>query len=440
MQIRETIRGWKCKALAHNSWPLAACRFLGRHPVLAGILDLTAGTTLLLVSLALLPRGVSLAPILLTFAGFAIISRSSFASLMKSIRNPVSVSAQREADLHETLEKLYRERQQLAVQLDELAVIREVSLAVGSILDFGDMIRAILDLVTSHFGISKALIYLRSQEEDWFEIVGARANDRNIAPSKVILKKIRLGTGLVGQAAAERRELIEMQEGKGVIAAVPLVAKSKVVGVMKLSDPDPAKLSPENCRKLHTIAGAIAVALENSRLYRMAVTDGLTGLYVHRHFQHRLEEEFARSLRYGTHLALLMVDIDHFKQFNDTHGHRTGDEVLKGVATILSEEARGTDVVCRYGGEEMAIICPQTDIAGAIIIGERIRSRTDHRKFEADGVTDPLHVTVSIGIAVYQSGMEKRSDLVESADVALYHAKKNGRNRVSCADAELRAA
>lgn len=333
-------------------------------------------------------------------------------------------------EVQSAMTSLYRDRQNLARQVDELATVREVALAVGSILDFNEMIRAVLDLVTTHFGIARAFIYLRSQDEQWFQVVGARADGRDIPTARVLQKRIASGSGIVGRAAVELREVVETDPGRGVAAAVPLVARDRVVGVLKLADRDPAALDAALCRKLHAVAGAIAVALENARLYRLAVTDGLTGLYVHRHFQHRLEEEFQRAARYGTPLALLLTDIDHFKKFNDTHGHTTGDAVLKGVAAVLSEEARNTDVVCRYGGEEMAVILPETDREGALQLAERFRRRIADRAFtDAEG-RGALSVTISIGVAVLDPSIEKRSVLIERADEALYAAKHGGRNRV----------
>lgn len=394
------------------------------------------GFVLLLVAW-IFPRPIGL---MLTVAGGVILARRACVSPDRADAGPGPL-LRRDADMTATLERLYGERQRLSNQVEELSAGREISLAVGSIIDFDEMIQAILALVTSHFGVSKAIIYLRASEEEWFEVVGARIFETNISPSKVIQRRVKIGVGLIGCAAAERREIIESKENKGVIAAVPLIIKDKVVGVLKLSDSDSDAFTPEKRRKLHSVSGAIAVALENSRLYRMAVVDGLTGLYVHRHFQMRLKEEFERSMRHGSALSLLMLDIDHFKKFNDTYGHQTGDKVLRGVAAILTEEARGMDVVCRYGGEEMAIICPETDIEGATNLAERIRAHIEGHQFESyeDDETrsgEPVRVTVSVGISCYGKEIRTRAELIERADEALYAAKHGGRNCVRCHSAE----
>lgn len=400
----------------------------------SGIGELAAASLLFALAAAFLPSGTSWGFLLVSFAGVCILGKSLVMRIARHFVSNEGILTTEEsddaADMQSAMEQLYRERQVLADQVDELATVREVSLAVGSILDFNEMIRAILDLVTTHFRIDKAFIYLKTGEENRFQIVGARAHGDNIPLAKVLKKRIVLGEGIVGRAAAEQRELIEYDTLRGVVAAIPLIAKARVVGLLKLSDPDSSSFDAERCRKLHAIAGAIAIALENARLYRMAVTDGLTGLYVHRHFQHRLEEEFQRSHRYATPLALLLIDIDHFKTFNDTHGHQTGDAVLSGVARLLSEEARTTDVVCRYGGEEMVIICPETGWEGALPLAERIRQKIAGQPFRNVSDTEDLRVTVSIGVALHAASMEKRSELIEKTDAALYAAKRNGRNRV----------
>ncbi len=402
-------------------------RLIARNTVRSGLAELLVAVGLAVLAALSLPDGVSWVTVLCSFASLLIFLKLSFFRVRDFFFRVESTEFD---DVQSAMTTLYRERQQLARQVDELATVREVALAVGSILDFNEMIRAILDLVTTHFGIAKAFIYLRSQDEQWYQVVGARAHGQDIPVARVLQKKVAAGKGLIGRAASELREIVETHPERGVIAAVPLVARDRVVGVLKLADPDPALLDSTLCRKLHAVAGAIAVALENSRLYRLAVTDGLTGLYVHRHFQHRLEEEFQRSRRYATPLALLLTDIDHFKKFNDTYGHQTGDVVLQGVARVLSEEARSTDVVCRYGGEEMALILPETDHEGACRLAERIRRRIADRSFSDAEGKGSLQVTISIGVVVFDETVEKRATLIERADTALYAAKHGGRNRV----------
>ena len=161
----------------------------------------------------------------------------------------------------------------------------------------------------------------------------------------------------------------------------------------------------------------------NRRLEALAVTDGLTGLKNHRAFQERLVEECRRSARYHQPLSLLLLDVDHFKQFNDTFGHPAGDEVLKRVSTILQANVRTTDFVARYGGEEFAILLPETDAPRAIEAAERIRA--------AVAQEEQPQITVSGGVASLQNSAAMPSLLVQEADRALYVSKSLGRNRVT---------
>jgi diguanylate cyclase (GGDEF)-like protein len=172
-------------------------------------------------------------------------------------------------------------------------------------------------------------------------------------------------------------------------------------------------------------------SIQRARLFdrteRLATTDGLTGLTNHRTFQERLETQLAQAQRYGKRVSLLLCDVDHFKSVNDTYGHPVGDEVLRGLARTLVKEARGTDVVARYGGEEFAIVMPETDPGGALVIAERIRDRVSRMVF--DTPQGPLRVTISLGTATFPEDARTKPELVERADGCLYHAKRHGRNQ-----------
>lgn len=168
----------------------------------------------------------------------------------------------------------------------------------------------------------------------------------------------------------------------------------------------------------------------SSILENISITDGLMGIFNRKHFQQRLEFECLRSGRYGTPLSLVMLDIDHFKRINDTYGHAVGDLVLKRLAKWVQESGRTTDVVARYGGEEIAVILPHTGVAGAQEFGERLRLKVANEWVHDDDEEVTLRVTVSVGVAQFQRGMSAM-DLVRCADAALYHSKENGRNRVT---------
>ncbi|HJZ88692.1 MAG TPA: diguanylate cyclase [Polyangia bacterium] len=172
------------------------------------------------------------------------------------------------------------------------------------------------------------------------------------------------------------------------------------------------------------------LAAANLRLAELAVTDPLTLLHNRRHVYFELEREFVRSRRYGHPLSLMMLDVDHFKQVNDTHGHPIGDRVLKLLADILRGSVRATDLVGRVGGEEFMVLAPETGISSIGKVAERIRLAIGHRSAAAEGVGIP-GITVSIGVATSEHPQVGTSEqLVRQADEALLSAKREGRNRV----------
>lgn len=164
---------------------------------------------------------------------------------------------------------------------------------------------------------------------------------------------------------------------------------------------------------------------QNQELERLSVTDGLTGLSNHRALMQRLNEETMRSRRGKHSFAVIMSDVDNFKQYNDTFGHPEGDVVLKKVAGILKEATRTVDCAARYGGEEFAILLPETDLAGALEVAERVRSRVEAAEFPG------RKVTLSIGVAVYPKHGDTAANVIGAADAALYVAKRGGRNQVA---------
>jgi diguanylate cyclase (GGDEF)-like protein len=177
----------------------------------------------------------------------------------------------------------------------------------------------------------------------------------------------------------------------------------------------------------------IQKALEHARTRRLASTDGLTEVYNHRTFQERLSQEIARADRYSRPLSVLMIDVDHFKVYNDTHGHPQGDIVLQDLARLLREMSRTSDTVARYGGEEFAIILPETDSVGAQKIGQRLREQVEGHSFPGQELMPGGTLTISIGVATRAPAGSKDA-LLQAADTALYTAKREGRNRVCAAE------
>ncbi len=219
------------------------------------------------------------------------------------------------------------------------------------------------------------------------------------------------------------------------LLGVPVKLDYKVIGGLFLANKvSNERFTLEDEEILFNLSYQAAVAIENAKLFgevrQLAITDGLTGLLNHKEFQRRLDENIEGSRRYRYPVSLLMIDIDHFKHFNDTYGHQTGDQVLKTVGNVIKEYIRAVDVCARYGGEEFAVILRESDMPPAVALAERIRSTIYAYPFKHDGIRSQL--SVSIGIASFPQDAAGAEDLIKKADESLYAAKRTGRNKVCC--------
>ncbi|MDT8286402.1 MAG: sensor domain-containing diguanylate cyclase, partial [Elusimicrobiales bacterium] len=220
--------------------------------------------------------------------------------------------------------------------------------------------------------------------------------------------------------------------GERSAMVVPLSHFGSTAGFIRLSSPRPERFGTEDLRAVELLAAIAGVATENLYLYErvgeLAVRDALTGLYTHRAFQTRLEEEILRAARSKVPFSVLLSDIDHFKSYNDRFGHQAGDHVLKTVAAVIAGRVRGVDLAARYGGEEFAVILPGVAKAEAAAAAEDLRRAVEAQPFSFGG--EPAGVTVSFGVAEFPAEAAIPSQLVRVADERLYKAKKEGRNRV----------
>lgn len=176
------------------------------------------------------------------------------------------------------------------------------------------------------------------------------------------------------------------------------------------------------------LAGNHIEGLYFEEIYRMMIYDGLTGVYNRRYLNDFLEREFSRARRHDRLLSVVFVDLDNFKEINDTYGHLAGDHVLKRVARAFGDRIRREEIVGRYGGDEFLVVIPESDIEDIVRFAERIKARIETQDIEFDN--ERIHVTVSIGIAVRSESMERCEDLLARADKHLYDAKRAGKNRV----------
>jgi len=218
----------------------------------------------------------------------------------------------------------------------------------------------------------------------------------------------------------------------GTFFCYPLVSGSDFLGSLTLTFADEHALPDYERNAVMTLARMAATSISNANLHervaKMATTDGLTGLNNHRYFQERLAERVEEARRHPTKHSLILIDIDHFKQVNDTHGHPVGDEVLRGLAKLLRESVRNVDLAARYGGEEFVLLLTNTDRKGAMLLAERVRKEAKKLKF--DGEDGTFAITISLGVATFPDDARSKEAVIERADRALYRAKEQGRDQV----------
>lgn len=214
------------------------------------------------------------------------------------------------------------------------------------------------------------------------------------------------------------------------LVVIPLVFLEQYVGVLFARDDEPTRIWQENeIMLLETVADQVAIAVNHSRLYvksqREALRDSLTGVFNRRYFDMQFERELNLAERTGQPLSLIIADLDHFKSINDNFGHAAGDEVLQMVSQLMKSRLRNFDTIARYGGEEFAIILPQTNLKGALIIAERLRKTIANAQ-----VAEGINITASFGVATFPIHADNGTELKKLADRALYCVKRDGRNRV----------
>lgn len=233
-------------------------------------------------------------------------------------------------------------------------------------------------------------------------------------------------------------ECLSYAMDEGGYACLPLFTGGAAVGtVLTIKKEKGYWDNEETGRLLSTYIGLASSALDNVRLINLtkqaAITDALTGIYNRRFFVETLEKQMSLAKRHKEPLSLLIADLDHFKKLNDTYGHTAGDRALQQVSMILKDSIRTSDVLCRYGGEEFAIIMSKTEITGALEKADKIRQSVESAHFDTMTPGKSVGITISIGVASFPENGTEYDTLVDAADGALYKAKRNGRNRVEMA-------
>lgn len=358
-------------------------------------------------------------------------------------------------DQNRIARELEEKNQMLEAQADEilrksaqLEVMNEVSQKVNSSLDLPEVLNLLARDSAESIGVDRCLVWLLDDDKVRLNAVASYGlTAEELGQMSLFLPDIRqtrFFQTLAGQKpiliSAGQDEDLFRDKLQGALSprsllAVPLLLKKQAIGLLAVEDTREVHEFLEDEKTLvMAIANQAVLAIENARLYQQvkeqAITDGLTGLYNHRYFQHRFSEAFAHSRRYNNDLSLIMLDIDHFKHYNDTFGHMAGDLALKEIANLTRASVRENDLVARYGGEEFVIILPMTNLVGAKIVAERIRESVQACKFLGDLNAPQVAMTVSLGVSAFAPRHENRDQLLREADNALYEAKEGGRNRV----------
>jgi len=409
----------------------AADRFRER---ITRILGLTAIISIILA--VLLARGFT-APLANLITGARHISSGDFAHEIKPLSNDEI------GDLTSTFDEMRINLRETRADLDyrimQLSTLYEVGKAISSVLDFRKLQNMILEIVVKVIKAEKGSLMLLDDSEKILTIGVA------IGLSDEITRDTRLeiGESVAGWVVKTCQPLFvrNTQTDKdfhaikknhvraGTLMCVPLMAKDKLLGTLNVSRSEPESFSDKDFELFVNLANQAAIAIDNARLYRYAVTDEMTRLYNHRYFQQRLDEELQRADRYENFVSLIILDVDHFKNFNDTYGHPEGDRVLKTVARLIEKSVREVDIPARYGGEEFVVICPEKNGEGSLTPAERIRSAIENYDFRIDGRKVPI--TVSLGVACYPDQARSKAELIQKADFALYYSKHHGRNQAT---------
>ena len=365
------------------------------------------------VGLVLYFRHAGLLPLVAAGSGVVLAGVAAFV-----LRRPSEVGAIVRA-AREREGGLLLQREELQARVDVLSAEREISLIVNEELDFRTILERVLSITCDTLG-GNAELWMKDGDRLMPRAVrrgGEAAFDLDEAEDR-----------RVRQCFEDGRLMFETEEGR-FHALAPLQADREIIGVVRITsllEENPAAREQRSKRlaaDLPEFSKFLALALKTPDLYTRAVQDGLTGLWTKRHFMTQAKTLMELAGRYGEPLSLIMVDVDHFKKVNDTHGHVTGDKVLRGVAEILKKKVRGGSAY-RYGGEEMAVLLPKAAIEGAGQVAERLRAAIEAHKIAG------VKITASFGVAQYEPGFSDPPAFVEKADQALYRAKEMGRNRV----------
>lgn len=337
------------------------------------------------------------------------------------------------------------ERGSLESQVRALRDLIEVARAVVSTLDLDTVLQAILTSAMRFAETpagSVALYDDRKRELSLHAHAGLSANfvrkERwDVHPGGLTERVLQGGEILIVEDTAATdffKSPIAVEEGIRSLVCIPLAVQGRTVGILYLDDFVPRRFDREKLHLLDVLSSFAAMAIYNAKLHNrtklMAITDALTGLYNHRYFQQMFGQELGRARRYGKPLAIIMLDVDDFKKFNDAYGHANGDLVLAAIGETVTATLRRVDYAFRYGGEEFVVLLPETAPESALQVAERLRERIESETTDVLRGIAEQGVTVSVGVASYPEDGTRREELFQVVDGLLYRAKGQGKNRV----------
>jgi diguanylate cyclase (GGDEF)-like protein len=318
--------------------------------------------------------------------------------------------------------------------------LRQATAALAAALDLRQVLDNILEHLEQVIPYDRACVYLL--EEQTLHAVAANGFDvdqqvlgYNFPVSNALAQQMMITSHpLILENAAQEPRFAGWLETGFVQAwmGVPLIIHANLIGILTLGSQVHGTYGRDQANLALAFASQAAAAIANARLFsevqRLAITDPLTGLYNRRGFSEIGHREVERTRRYKRPLSVIMIDIDHFKNINDTYKHAVGDQVLRILAERCRNRTREVDILGRYGGEEIVILLPETDRAGGLRAAEYLRRDVAESPFETE--VGPLWVTISLGVADAMNGECELDELVDRADAAMYAAKQSGRNRV----------
>lgn len=361
------------------------------------------------------------------------------------LRKVFKIIRSREKDLEASLKKAEEDKEKVEEKLAEIFFNHEFFKALTTHVDLDEVSDLVVDGTSGIMGAEFSCLYLLDQGKKCLELQAWRG-----LTMEHFRRKVKVGEDILGKAADQGKIIYVSSEDKKRLetflteplkgkffAAAPLIMKDKVLGVLGVVFSFTHALDDEGKERLVTISNIAALALQNAmfndELKQLSITDRLTGLYNHGYFQQRMVEEYNRARRYNRKFSLIMLDIDHFKDFNDRFGHPKGDVVLRDISQLIRDNARRADVVARYGGEEFIIILPEIGKQAALMVAERLRKKVENCEFKGDKKQKVVHKTVSLGVATYPVDGNSAADLIGKVDDALYQAKESGRNHTVAA-------